>query len=253
MKKNRLPRFWTSGAAKIISLALDFLFPPVCLLCGSEDLYQTGYLICKDCLNSISFISHPVCVRCGKPFLTETTRDHVCGNCLTQGPSFNLVRALGRYEGALETIIHNLKYKQKFSMAHLLRFLLDHIHNHDIIFSSYDVLIPVPLHMTRLRQRGFNQTVILGNILKKKYHLPLHTDILQRTAHTLPQVTLPVQARKVNMRNAFNVKKPQYVEGKTILLLDDVYTTGATMNECARTLKKSGASQVDGFVIARAV
>jgi ComF family protein len=238
---------------KVISLALDFLFPPVCLLCGSEDLYQTGCLICKDCLNSISFISHPVCARCGKPFLTETTRDHVCGSCLTQEPSFNLVRALGRYEGALETIIHNFKYKQKFSMVNLFNFLLDHMHNHAITFSSYDLLIPVPLHRSRLRQRGFNQTVILGNILKKKYHLPLHTNILQRTAHTLPQVTLPVKARKVNMRNAFKVKESQSVEGKTILLLDDVYTTGATMNECARILKKSGASRVDGFVIARAV
>ncbi len=138
-------------------------------------------------------------------------------------------------------------------MVNLFNFLLDHMHNHAITFSSYDLLIPVPLHRSRLRQRGFNQTVILGNILKKKYHLPLHTNILQRTAHTLPQVTLPVKARKVNMRNAFKVKESQSVEGKTILLLDDVYTTGATMNECARILKKSGASRVDGFVIARAV
>jgi ComF family protein len=253
MKSNRLTRSWTGGVVKLISLALDFLFPPICLLCGSKDIYHVGCFICKDCLNSISFISHPVCVRCGRPFLTEATRDHVCGNCLTQEPYFNLVRALGRYEGALETIIHNLKYKQKFSMVNLLSFLLDHMHNHSITFPSYDLLIPVPLHRSRLRQRGFNQTVILGNILKKKYHLPLHTSILQRIAHTLPQVTLPVKARKVNMQNAFKVKEPRSVEGKTILLLDDVYTTGATMNECARILKKSGASRVDGFVIARAV
>ena len=225
----------------------------MCLLCGSKDLYHEGCLICKDCLNSVAFISHPVCVRCGKPFLTEATRDHVCGNCLTQEPYFNRVRALGRYEGALETIIHNLKYKQKFSMVNLLNVLLEHKHNHAIAFPSYDLLIPVPLHRSRLRQRGFNQTVIVGNILKKKYRLPLHTNILQRIAPTRSQVTLPVKARKANMQNAFRVKKPRSVEGKTILLLDDVYTTGATMNECARVLKKSGASQVDGFVIARAV
>ncbi|HPD60666.1 MAG TPA: ComF family protein [Thermodesulfobacteriota bacterium] len=252
MKKNQLPRSWTGGIDKVISLALNFLFPPICLLCGSKDTYHARCLICKDCLNSISFISHPVCVRCGKPFLTEVIRDHVCGSCLTQEPHFNLVRALGRYEGALATIIHNLKYRQKFSMVNLLNFLLD-MHNHEITFSSYDLLIPVPLHRSRLRQRGFNQTVILGNILKKKYHLPVHTNILKRISHTLPQVTLPVKARKINIRNAFKVKKPRSVKGKTILLLDDVYTTGATINECARILKKSGACRVDGFVIARAV
>jgi Predicted amidophosphoribosyltransferases len=238
---------------KVISLALNFLFPPICLLCGSKDLYQAGCLICKDCFSSISFISHPVCARCGKPFLTETTRDHVCGNCLTQEPSFNLVRALGRYEGALETIIHNFKYKQKFSMVNLFNFLLDNMQNHEITFASYDLLIPVPLHRSRLRQRGFNQAVILGNILKKKYQMSLQPKVLQRIVYTRPQVTLPVKARKINMRNAFKVKESQSVEGKTILLLDDVYTTGATMNECAGILKKSGASRVDGFVIARAV
>jgi ComF family protein len=238
---------------KVISSALNFLFPPICLLCGSKDLYQAGCLICKDCFNSISFISHPVCVRCGKPFLTETTRNHVCGNCLTQEPSFNLVRALGRYEGALETIIHNFKYKQKFSMVNLFNFLLDNMQNHEITFASYDLLIPVPLHRSRLRQRGFNQSVILGNILKKKYQMSLQPKVLQRIVSTHPQVTLPVKARKINMRNAFKVKESQSVEGKAILLLDDVYTTGATMNECARILKKSGASRVDGFVIARAV
>lgn len=238
---------------KAIFSALEFLFPPVCLLCDSKELYQAGCFICKGCFNSISFISHPVCVRCGKPFLTETTRDHVCGSCLTQEPSFNLVRALGKYEGALKNIIQNFKYKQKFSMVNLFNLLLDHRHNQAITFSSYDLLIPVPLHKSRLRQRGFNQTVILGNILKKKYHLPLRANILQRTTHTPPQVTLPVKERKANMRNVFKVNEPGSVEGKTILLLDDVYTTGATMNECARILKKSGASRVDGFVIARAV
>jgi len=192
---------------KVISSALNFLFPPICLLCGSKDLYQAGCLICKDCFNSISFISHPVCVRCGKPFLTETTRNHVCGNCLTQEPSFNLVRALGRYEGALETIIHNFKYKQKFSMVNLFNFLLDNMQNHEITFASYDLLIPVPLHRSRLRQRGFNQSVILGNILKKKYQMSLQPKVLQRIVSTHPQVTLPVKARKINMRNAFKVKK----------------------------------------------
>jgi predicted amidophosphoribosyltransferase len=118
------------------------------------------------------------------------------------------------------------------------------MHNHVITFSSYDLLIPVLL----LRQKGFHQTVILGNILKEKHHLYLHTNSLQRIAQPLPQIALPVKARKVNIRNAFKVKEPRSVEGKALLLLDDVYTTGAPINECARILKKSGASRVDGLV-----
>jgi len=254
MKKKQLKSLWNDGAANFISLALDCLFPPGCLICSSKDLYQSGHLICKDCFDSISFISHPFCVRCGKQFLTETVRDHMCGDCLTKEPYFNLVRALGKYEGALEKIIHNFKYKQKFSMVNIFTFLLENMQNNGITFDSYDLFIPVPLHLSRLRQRGFNQTVLLGRVLQKKYQqIPLQTMVLQRMVPTLPQVTLAVKERKVNVRNAFRVKDPRLVEGKTVLLLDDVYTTGATMNECARVLKESGVSRVDGFVIARAV
>jgi len=241
------------GWFSAFSSVLDYLFPPYCLLCESRDIYQGGCFICRSCVDSISFITHPLCSRCGKPFLTQSDRDHLCGNCLTHNSYFTTVRALGTYEGSLGKIVHLLKYKQKFAIEEVLTLLLDICQHIDINFCSYDFFVPVPLHRSRLRQRGFNQAVVLGNVLRKKHTMPLQRLTLQRTVATPPQVRLRGKERMKNMRNAFKVKDAALVQNKSILLLDDVYTTGATMNECARVLKKAGALRVDGFVIARAV
>lgn len=241
------------GWRDLFSCALDYLFPPSCLLCGAQELYQSGCLICKECIDSISFVTHPLCLRCGRPFLTESERDHVCGECLTQKKYLTIVRALCRYEGTVEKMIHQFKYKQKFAVAPIFKLLLDFYSSEDMNFYSYDLFIPVPLHPARLRQRGFNQAVLWGEMLKKKYNVPLKRMALKRTVGTLPQVTLQGKTRRENVKNAFKVSDSTLVNDKAILLLDDVYTTGATMNECARVLKESGASRVDGFVIARAV
>jgi len=241
------------GWFSLFSSALDYLFPPYCLLCESRYIYQGGCFICKSCVDSISFITHPFCSRCGKPFLTQSDRDHLCGNCLTHGSYFTIVRALGTYEGSLRKIIHLLKYKQKFAIEKILTLLLDVYQNIDINFCSYDFFVPVPLHRSRLRQRGFNQAVVLGNVLRRKYNMPLQRLALQRTVATLPQVRLQGKERMKNVRNAFKIRDAALVQKKSILLLDDVYTTGATMNECARVLRDAGALRVDGFVVARAV
>jgi len=232
---------------------LDFLFPPSCLTCGSRELYKRECLICKVCVNSIPFITHPFCTRCGKPFSTKSERDHLCGECLTHNSYLTTVRALGKYEGILKTMIHEFKYKQKFALRNVFALLLDTYPTDDINFFSYDLFIPVPLHLDRLKQRGFNQAVMWGDILKKKYNVPLERTALKRTESTLPQVSLHGKTRKSNVRNAFKVTDSTLARDKAILLLDDVYTTGATMNECARVLIEAGAFRVDGFVIARAV
>lgn len=241
------------GWYDLFSSTLDYLFPPDCLICGSRERYQGRPFICKGCFDSISFITHPFCPCCGKPFLTENDRDHLCGDCLTNKAFFNIVRAIGKYEETLQKVIHQFKYQQKFAMGNIFKLLIDVYQNNDLNFYSYDLFIPIPLHRSRLRQRGFNQTVIWGEVLKKKYQVPLKRMDLERIICTLPQVTLQGKERKNNVRNAFRVKNSKLIKNKAILLLDDVYTTGATMNECARVLKEAGASRVDGFVIARAV
>lgn len=241
------------GWFSLFSSALDYLFPPYCLLCESRHICQAGCFICRSCVDSISFITHPFCSQCGKPFYTQSDRDHLCGNCLTHDSYFTIVRALGKYDGSLKKIVHLLKYKQKFAVEEILALLFDVYQNIDINFCSYDFSIPVPLHRSRLRQRGFNQAVVVGNVLRRKHNIPLHRLALQRTVATPPQVRLQGKERMKNVRNAFKVRDAALVQRKSILLLDDVYTTGATMNECARVLRDAGASRVDGFVVARAV
>jgi ComF family protein len=241
-----------SGAG-LFSTVLDFFFPPYCLICGSENLYHRDYLVCVNCIQSIPLITHPFCSRCGKPFATESNQDHLCSECLTGDSYLSMVRALCKYEGSVTAMIHQFKYKQKFACVPLFTLMLELNHSIGLTFSSYDSLIPIPLHRTRLKERGFNQSVLWGKMLGKKYQVPLELRTLKRVVPTLPQVSLQGRARKNNVRNAFALNNAAVVRNKAILLLDDVYTTGATMNECARVLKQSGASRVDGFVIARAV
>jgi len=208
-------------------------------------------MICQSCIDSIQLITHPFCLQCGKPFLTESDRDHLCGACLNQKSYLTIVRALGKYEGVLQKLIHQFKYRQQFAVSNIFELLLEGCQKNYINFGSYHFSVPVPLHRSRLRQRGFNQSVLWGKIIRGKYNLPLKSMILKRVFCTLPQIELQGKARENNVRNAFKVKNPEVVKGKTILLLDDVYTTGATMKECARALKKAGALRVDGFTIAR--
>lgn len=176
----------------------------------------------------------------------------MCGDCLREEPSFAKVRALGRYEGSLATIIHQFKYRRRFAMVNLFEFLLEHCAPHDVDFSEYDCLIPVPLHVAKLRQRGFNQSVLWARLLSRRCRVPLKRTVLKRTTATAAQVGLRRKERERNVKGAFAVSRAEEVKGKTVLLLDDVITTGATMRECARVLKYAGAFRVDGFVIARA-
>ena len=213
------------GWSSLFSSALDFLFRPHCLLCESRDIYQSGCLICRGSVDSIPFIKPPFCSWCGKPFLTQTDRVHLCGNCLTHDSFFTIVRALGTYEGSLEKIVHLLKYSRKFAIEEILGLLLDMHRIIDINFCSYDFLVPVPLHRSRLRQRGFNQAVIMGNLLRKKHNMPVKRFVLKRTAATRPQVELQGKERMKNVRKAFEVNDAAAVHNKAVLLLDDVYTT----------------------------
>ncbi|MCX8011693.1 MAG: ComF family protein [Desulfobacterota bacterium] len=254
MKKQLQKNLMIGGIANFISPIVDFIFPPKCLICDSKELHQEDSFICEACFSKIPFISPPFCERCGKPFFTESIRNYLCGECMGKELFFNQVQAIGKYEGVLKIIIHNFKYHLNFSMIKLFNMLLENLlHSRKIFLNFYDLIIPVPLHQSRLRERGFNQAVILGKILSRRYRIPLKFTTLERIKPTSPQVRLPVKTRRLNVRNAFRVKNPAVVEGKRILIVDDVYTTGATINECAQILKKSGASIVDGLVIARAI
>ncbi len=235
--------------ARLILVIRDILFPPCCAACRAKPFVPAGYRLCHDCLESIRLIEPPVCTVCGQPFHGPQGTGHICGQCIKNPPSFDTARSVFQYQGSVRTLIHRIKYNDD---GHALRALaslateyalLDHL--------KPDMVIPVPLHSKRLRKRGFNQSLRLAGTIFP--HIPLGMDILTRTLNTKPQTELSMKERHRNVKNAFETASPLPEGWKIILLLDDVYTTGATVKACAKALKRAGAKEVHVFTVARTV
>jgi ComF family protein len=189
----------------------------------------------------------PFCPRCQQPFFTGTD-SHLCPACLQDKPFFDLARAPLIYQGKMAEAIQRFKYHGDITLAADLGLFWNRVDFTDIPF---DTIIPVPLHPKRLRKRGFNQAVILGKALAKKTGRKISVRALGRIRNTAPQVQLDQEERQLNMRGAFVVKKRSVVQDKRLLLVDDVFTTGATVNECAKVLKNAGARAVFVLTLAR--
>ncbi|HIC92114.1 MAG TPA: ComF family protein [Syntrophaceae bacterium] len=232
---------------------LDLIFPPKCLVCHVPLEARDNYQLCPSCLSGITFIKPPFCTLCGMPFKSQDSLDHLCGECLTSKRYFTKARSVGFYEGTLLKAIHLFKYHRKIHLALPLGYMLSDSVSQLFHMEWVDLLIPVPLHHRRLRERGFNQALLLARILKKRYNKTLATRVLRRWRWTEPQVNLSEKARKNNVKGSFVISNHMTVKEKNILLLDDVYTTGATINECGRTLLKAGANKVYVLTLARSV
>ena len=232
---------------------LDTLFPPLCHGCR-QFIPDAGKLhLCADCRAGSRAITSPCCPVCGIPFLTEAGIDHRCGACLSDPPRFDAARSAVLFEGAVRELIHRFKYSSKVQHGRPLALLAA---GHLAGFAgecAADLVIPVPLHVKRLRERGFNQAVLLGEILAKQWGLPLSRRNLRRTRWTEPQISLTAAERKQNVQGAFSLSDRAAVKDRKILLVDDVFTTGSTVAECARTLKKGGAKAVYVVTVARAI
>jgi ComF family protein len=223
-------------------VALDFLFPQKCVGCGEE-----GNLLCSSCLKKLSWIKPPICPHCGKP----QPGGLLCTGCNGWQSSIDGIRSPLIFEGLARTSVHQFKYKNLKILAGPLAGLL----------SAYlvenplqgDVLVPVPLHPKRLRERGYNQSELLARNLSKLIRLPVINDCLIRQKFVLPQAqTHSVQERRRNVKQAF-VCKNGVLAHKQVLLIDDVSTSGATLDACASALKSAGAITVWGIVLAREI
>ena len=231
----------------------DLVFPPKCIQCGV--LLQTAgdLALCPACLSRITFIRSPLCSCCGAPFDSRIGDDHLCGSCIASEPPFVAARSAGVYDEVLLEVVHRFKYNRHWPSGKVLeRLMIRHIWQ-DVDPNRYDLVLPVPLHPRKLRQRGFNQSVILGRALAGHHRVPLRVDLLRRTGYTLPQVGLDAKDRHKNVKGAFDVRRREEIEGRRILLVDDVYTTGSTVGECARVLREAGASEVVVLTLARAI
>lgn len=236
-----------------VKIFLDLLFSPQCMMCGKRIAEEGEDWICHACLSQIAYISSPFCPRCGLPFVPETGSNRFCQVCLTSPPPFGTARSLGKYEEGLKESIARFKYEGKIILGENLGRLMAKILYPDLILSTYDLFMPVPLHPKRLRERGFNQAVVLGDQLSRRYRVPLDSLNLRRNRTTESQIHLDFKERRRNVKGAFEVRDEEKVKGKSILLIDDVYTSGATVNECTKVLRKVGAERVDVLTLARAV
>jgi ComF family protein len=229
----------------------DFFFPPKCPLCGK---FLEGKALdrpCPSCLTQMKFFSHPYCSRCGRGFPTSLGEDHLCSGCLTEPWNFAKARSLGPYEGLMVEAISRFKFRGISRLAHPLGTLLADYQDPEFPLAGFDLILSVPLHPRRLRQRGFNQSLLLARRISQVHSIPLDFTSLHRIRHTQPQTELSGPERKKNIHGAFMVKQGANISGKRILLIDDVFTTGATVQECSKTLLKAGAKQVDVLTLAR--
>lgn len=231
----------------------DLVFPPRCASCGGELEEGAPIPLCKGCRTGIGYIRSPLCTVCGEPFASDAEKDHPCGSCLVSPPPFRVARSLGRYDGNLMTMIHRLKYHEQSRLAAPLGRLLAGGDYPGLRLGETSLVIPVPLHLRRLRQRGFNQSLLLAKALGKRHGIPVDARSLRRPVASDPQVSLGRRERERNVRGVFAVEDAGRVKGMDVLLVDDVYTTGSTLKECARVLLRAGAREVSVLTLARSV
>lgn len=233
----------------MLKALVDIVFPPMCLLCG-ERSPEKGF--CDGCggLLEKERINSPLCIVCGTPFLSTKGVDHACGRCVEEPPFFTSARSAFVFEGKVLDAVHKLKYGGDTVLAGPLAALVRASHLH--LPQGLSMVVPVPLHPGRLRERGFNQSLLIARELSRAYALPLVYDRLRRARDTGQQVGLKAAERKNNVSGAFTIDDGGFFKGRKVLLVDDVITTGATLNECAKVLKKAGA-EVTAITVARAV
>jgi len=218
----------------------QLLFPQNCMLCSGTNGGELA--LCPECLNDLPWHQTGVCPQCALP----SHNNHICGNCLNSAPAFDTTRALFRYAYPLDAMLQRYKYQQNLNIAQTFSALIQEKFND---LSSFNRIIPMPLHPKRLAERGFNQSLEIARLLAKNLHIELDIESCRRIKFSPPQASLPHKARIKNMRGAFHCGTS--LAGQRIILLDDVMTTGASLHELASTVKAAGASHVECWVIAR--
>lgn len=241
----------------LLNSLMDLIYPPRCGVChaflGEQGVNHEGKEmdLCRLCFNSFAEVSSPLCPSCGRPFGSGGGEDHACADCLAKEPFFDIARAPYIYEGLLMTAIHELKYARKSYLARSLGPLLASYAARWLGNPDGLLVMPVPLHPRRLRERGFNQSLLLARHVASGLEAELDYLSLRRTRFTQPQTNLTSDERRKNVRKAFDVRGTAGVRGRTVILVDDVATTGSTLNECARVLKKAGVREVCCLALAR--
>ena len=232
-----------------VTAALDLVFPPLCPVCRGMVGADRRDPLCGVCWQGIDRIVPPWCRCCGLPLGVEG----LCSVCRQRRPPFAYARAAARYGGLVREAIHAFKFGSRRGLADPLGDLLAGLGLSALPGAAPDLLVPVPLHRRRERERGYNQALLVARRLERAWGVPVAADGLVRLTATAPQADLDAAARRRNVRGAFDVVRAEAIAGRHIVLVDDVLTTGATASECARSLSRAGASAVGVLTIARTV
>ena len=245
----------TSHVKRIGQELLELIFPPVCVLCERPGRAA----ICASCRERFEFIEPPYCQRCGKPLPKSAAKDMVCGQCRHQAPSFDTARAVGLHTATLREAVLRFKFSRRQRLAEPLaellaeRILAERSGRDGLPWGGLTGVVPVVLHPRRRGWRGFDQAMLLARQVSALIEVPCLEQVLVREKDTQPQIGLSPVQRRQNVRGAFAVADPEFVAGEVLLLIDDVYTTGSTLNASARALRRAGAQEVYALTITRAV
>jgi ComF family protein len=243
-----VPRLARRGAVRAINL----VFPPLCVSCRAR--VAEPHALCGACWNALSFIEGALCLRCGSPFEVDPGSDTICAACLARPHDFERARSLFRYDDASKPLILAFKHADRLDHAPAFASWLERTGR--LLLADADMLVPVPLHRWKLWRRRYNQAALLAQGLARLSGVPHEPLVLQKRRPTKSQGEMPsAKARRRNVLGAFRVADDHAgaVRGRKLVLIDDVFTTGATLNACARALKRAGAARVDALTLARVV
>ena len=227
----------------LINYILKFVFPEKCIICRNVlPLSFEDNILCKYCENNTPFLKENLCTKCGKPI---SEGYHLCSLCETRSQIFDIGFSAFEYSILKSSIAHFKYQKYQNDGEKFSKLMIDYakLYHKDIIEKT-DIILPVPLSNKKLKDRGFNQADLLGKYLATGFNKQYYTDILVRAINTLPQNSLNPQQRAKNIKDAFKIIDSTKIDNKNILLIDDIFTTGSTINECARILKMNGANEV---------
>ena len=237
-----------SGIARLV---LDVIYPPECPSCRVP--VETMHNLCAACFAKLRMITKPMCACCGIPFAVPTGEDGKCPECLLEPPMFDRARSVMVYDGVSAPLVSALKFHDQW--AGLTRYASMLCATGSELLAQADIIAPIPLHWRRLWWRKYNQSALLAYGISREKGIPCLPDLLWRTRYTKPQMRLKRSDRGKNVRNVFAVTEKfcTAIAGKNILIIDDVVTTGATVDACAKVLKKAGAAKVNVLTLARTV
>ncbi len=228
---------------------VSLFYPTFCGACSRS--VPAGEQLCATCAETAARILPPFCAKCSQPFHGAITGSFTCANCEDRALHFDAAVSVYRSRGVVRKVMHDFKYGRQVHLRHLLgRWLADALDDPRLAGRRFDVIVPVPLHPARKRERGFNQAELLAGALRQITGRPMR-DVLQRTRYTTTQTQFDRSERMENLKGAFRLRRGANVQDLRMLLVDDVLTTGSTLSECASVLKKAGAISVHAATAGR--